>query len=119
MFEGRGGQDDVVDEHDRLRNAGLGGAGVGEPVVGSCGDRGAVPRLEVAQQNLEACDADDELKKLALECLTASRVARPKNAGEVARRVREFLTSSEERTRRAESAQREAEIKARGARRAG
>jgi tetratricopeptide (TPR) repeat protein len=58
--------------------------------------------LAGAHARLEACDADKALVALCTECLAPARRARPESAVEVAERVATYLTSVEERARRAE-----------------
>jgi serine/threonine-protein kinase len=74
--------------------------------------------LDPARARVEACDADPALKRLCLACLMPARAARPANAGEVARTLRDFLVSVEERAHQAELASAEARIKASEERRA-
>jgi serine/threonine-protein kinase len=61
-------------------------------------------RLDAARERVEAANADTELKELCLECLTANKSARPRNAEEVARRVQEHLSSLEQRAHDAQLA---------------
>lgn len=58
--------------------------------------------LDGAHGRLQECDADPALITLCTECLTPARRARPESAAEVAERVGAYLTSVEERARRAE-----------------
>ncbi|MBK7645026.1 MAG: protein kinase [Planctomycetes bacterium] len=68
--------------------------------------------LDPARARIEASDADAVLKQLCLECLMPARTARPANAEEVAKRLHEYLTSTEERAAKAELAAAKASIQA-------
>ena len=74
--------------------------------------------LDPARARIEACDADAVLKRLCLDCLMPARAARPANAEEVAQALHAYLTSTEERTTKAELAAEKARIKAAEERRA-
>lgn len=84
----------------------------------SCVVQAARAKLDPARARLAECGADPALVKLCLECLMPARAARPANAEEVARAVRDFLTSVEERAQKAELAAMEARIRATAERRA-
>ncbi|MCC7014103.1 MAG: protein kinase [Planctomycetes bacterium] len=86
----------------------------GEPLV----VQAAKARLDPARARIESCDADPALVKLCLECLMTSKAARPANADAVARAVHEYLTSVEERAKKAEVDAVEARIRAAEERRA-
>ena len=86
----------------------------GEPVL----TQAAKAQLDPARARLEACGADPALIKLCLECLTPSKAARPSNADAVARAVHEYLTSVEERAKKAEVDAAEARVRAAEDRRA-
>jgi serine/threonine-protein kinase len=86
----------------------------GEPVL----TQAAKAQLDPARARLEACGADPALIKLCLECLTPSKAARPSNADAVARAVHEYLTSVEERVKKAEVDAAEARVRAAEDRRA-
>ncbi len=58
--------------------------------------------LDGAHERLERSGADRALIELCTECLAPARRARPESAAEVAERVSAWLTSVEERARRAE-----------------
>ncbi|MBX3400979.1 MAG: tetratricopeptide repeat protein [Gemmataceae bacterium] len=58
--------------------------------------------LSDADRRLDACGADPEWTRLARHCLRADPAERPRNAGEVARMVREIRVAADERARRAE-----------------
>ncbi len=75
-------------------------------------------KLDPARAAIEACDADQVLKQLCLDCLMPARAARPANADEVAKAVHAFMTTVEERAQKAELAAVEARIKAAEERRA-
>ena len=55
-----------------------------------------------ARARLDACEAEPDLIRLAMDCLAPERDDRPRDAGVVAARCREFLASLEERMRSAE-----------------
>ena len=80
--------------------------------------RAARAKLDPARERIESCDADEALKRLCLDCLMPARDARPDNADEVARALRDHLTSVEDRAREAELAATEARVKAEQERRA-
>jgi len=86
----------------------------GEPVL----TQAAKAQLDPARTRLAACGADPALVQLCSECLTPSKAARPANADAVARAVHEYLTSVEERARKAEVAAAEARIRSAEDRRA-
>lgn len=58
--------------------------------------------LSDARARLNRCGADDDLVALALECLSADRSARPRDAGVVARRIAEHQAKLGERARASE-----------------
>jgi len=68
--------------------------------------------LADAQRRLEACAAEAELIGLARSCLAAERDGRPRNAGEVARRLTAHLAGVQARLRAAELARVEAQARA-------
>ena len=75
------------------------------PYTGTVQDQimaAAQARLEEAYGRLDACNAPDALKQLARDCLEPLPKDRPKDAGVVAQRVGDHLTSVEERARQAE-----------------
>jgi serine/threonine-protein kinase len=74
--------------------------------------------LSDACARLEGCGADEELVRLAQRCLAADPAGRPGDAGEVARAVTAYLTSVQERLRRAEAERAAAQARARAERRA-
>ncbi len=65
--------------------------------------------LGEARVRLEACGAEAELIDLARDCLAPERWRRPRNAGQVSRRMGMFLAGSQERLRAAELARVEAQ----------
>ena len=78
----------------------------------------AQARLDGARERIEACGADRELKDLALECLTPSRLARPRNAEELSRRLHDHMAHTDERAHAAVVEAAEAQVKVAAARRA-
>jgi len=64
--------------------------------------RAARGEIEPCRERLAACDADDELKAIANQCLVAARRARPRDAGEVQERIGRYLSGLEERARAAQ-----------------
>jgi serine/threonine-protein kinase len=72
----------------------------------------AQAKLDPAHERLAACGADAELVAIAESCLAPSQQARPAHAGVVATAVAKYLTSVEERARKAELAAVEARAKA-------
>ena len=76
------------------------GGGDGAPVL----VQAAIGNLEAARGRIEACQADAELKALARDCLAPEKDRRPRDAGEVARRVQEHLAAADERIHAAELA---------------
>jgi serine/threonine-protein kinase len=86
----------------------------GEPIL----TQAANAKLQPARERIEACEADESLKRLCLQCLMTARAARPANAGEVAKALHEFLVSVEERAQKAEIAAEKASIRAAEERRA-
>jgi eukaryotic-like serine/threonine-protein kinase len=64
--------------------------------------KAAMCDLDEALEALENSGADDELIRLAKECLAAEPSDRPKNAGRVAERVEMYLASVRHRLRAAE-----------------
>ena len=68
--------------------------------------------LADALGRLDACGADGELVGLARDCLAAERERRPRNAGEVARRLTAYLAGVQERLKAAELARVEAQTRA-------
>lgn len=69
-------------------------------------------KLDPARGRIEACDADQALKNLCLECLLPARDARPRDAEAVARAVHDYLSSVEERAHEAVVAATAARVKA-------
>jgi len=61
----------------------------------------AQAELDPARTRIGASSADPELIKLCLACLAPSRMARPRNAEDVASRIHDFLSSTEERAQEA------------------
>ena len=86
----------------------------GEPVL----TQAARAKLDPARERIAACGADPALVELCLACLTPAKNARPANADEVANAVREYLSTVEERARKAEVEAASARIKAEEERRA-
>jgi tetratricopeptide (TPR) repeat protein len=80
--------------------------------------RAAAGDLSGSRARLVSSGADASLTGLAVRCLAADRVDRPPDAGAVARDLTAFLTSTQERLRRAEIERTAAEIRARAERRA-
>jgi serine/threonine-protein kinase len=78
----------------------------------------AFAKLEPAKKALEACGADPALIHLCHQCLMPAKGVRPASAAVVAKAVHEYLTSTEERARKAEIDATEARIKAAEERRA-
>jgi serine/threonine-protein kinase len=74
--------------------------------------RAAGGDLADARRRLESCGADAELIDLARVCLEPERDRRPRNVGEVARRITAYVTSVQERLRRTELARVEAQTRA-------
>jgi serine/threonine-protein kinase len=68
--------------------------------------------LREAQHGLQASGTDPELITLALQCLEADPTRRPRNAGEVARKVTEYRNSVDARLRQAEMDRAAAEVRA-------
>jgi serine/threonine-protein kinase len=68
--------------------------------------------LADALGRLESCGAEAELIALAKDCLAADRERRPRQAGEVARRISAYQAGVQERLRAAELARIEAQAKA-------
>jgi tetratricopeptide (TPR) repeat protein len=75
-------------------------------------------KLAPARERVEGSGADPALVTLCLECLTPARDQRPANAAAVARAIREFLVTIEERAKKAEIEATEARLKAAEERRA-
>ena len=78
----------------------------------------AKAQLDGARERIEASQAEQTVKELCLSCLTPARDARPRNADEVARTLREHLNSVDQRARDAELSAAAERIKAQAARRA-
>ncbi len=74
--------------------------------------------LTEAWRRIDESDADDDLKAIAADCLQAYRMKRPRDAGEVAGRITDYLSSLEARAREAELSAREEAARARSERRA-
>jgi len=68
--------------------------------------------LTDALRRLDACAAEAELIELARDCLAVERDERPRNAGEVARRLTAYLAGVQERLKAAELARVEAQARA-------
>lgn len=73
--------------------------------------------LATALRELDACDADTELKAIANRCLSADPNDRPHSASIVAKDIASYLAGLEEKVHAAEIAAAEAEIRAKAARR--
>ena len=58
--------------------------------------------LTDAHARLDACEADEALRDLARRCLAVDRLARPPDAGDVARDLAAYLAASQERLRQAQ-----------------
>jgi serine/threonine-protein kinase len=71
-------------------------------VDGNVMTQAASGAVEGAHDRLRASGADPELTSLAIQCLAPTRKGRPADAGAVADRVGDYLTSVEERARQAE-----------------
>ncbi len=69
-------------------------------------------------RRVEESSADDDLKEIAADCLRASRLERPRDAGEVAKRISTYLSSLETRAREAELKAAEEKARAQSERRA-
>ena len=69
-------------------------------------------KLDPARERLAACDADQLLKQLCLDCMLPARDARPRDAEAVARAVHDYLSSVEERAHKAEVAAAGSAVKA-------
>jgi serine/threonine-protein kinase len=69
-----------------------------------------------ATERLEHCGADDELVRLAKDCLAAEPADRPADGSAVAARLAEYLAGMQDRLRRAELGQARAEVRAEGER---
>ena len=86
------------------------------PFVGSTREeiRAQAARGDLADAvgRLEASGVDGDLIGLARDCLAAERVRRPRNAGEVARRMTAYLAGVQERLKAAELARVEAQTRA-------
>jgi hypothetical protein len=67
--------------------------------------------LSDAHARLQACGAEDELVRLAKECLTPDLAERPRHAGLVAEAVAAHQARVQERLRQAEVRQAQAEVK--------
>jgi serine/threonine protein kinase/tetratricopeptide (TPR) repeat protein len=74
-------------------------------------------RLEEAHHRLAGCGADEELVRLARECLSPERDARPRHAGVIAERMGRHLASLEARALEARIVAAEARVKEEAARR--
>src|SRR5262249_20619128 len=74
--------------------------------------RAARGDLADALGRLDACGADAELIALAKDCLVAEPERRPRNAGEVARRMSTYQAGVQERLQAAELARVEAQTRA-------
>ena len=76
-------------------------------------------QLDAAVDKLQSCGADQELAKLACDCIEHDPAARPTDARQVARRLRQHLFAVDERLKQAELEGAEAEARlAEAARRA-
>lgn len=72
------------------------------PYLGSSAEaiqQASEARLEDCLGRLEDCDADEELKGIAIEALAPMRSARPRNAGALADQLSRYLHSVEDRLR--------------------
>ena len=87
----------------------------GPPFVGASRgeiqDKAARGDLADARGRLDASGADPELVSLAKDCLAALPAARPRDAGEVARRIATYLAAVQQRLKAAELARVEAQAK--------
>ncbi|MCB9852026.1 MAG: protein kinase [Phycisphaerales bacterium] len=79
--------------------------------------RAADGDLTTALQALNACDADPELKSIAMACLSADPESRPHSASIVAQDVASYLAGLEDKVHAAEIAAAEAEVRAKAAKR--
>jgi serine/threonine-protein kinase len=75
--------------------------------------RAARGDLGDALARLEACGADEELVRLARQCLAAEKAGRPRRAAEVAQALGAYLAGVQERLREAEQERALAEARAR------
>jgi eukaryotic-like serine/threonine-protein kinase len=80
------------------------------------GDLAARGDLADACARLDGCGADAELVRLCKECLAAERPDRPRNAGEVAKRLAAYQAGVRERLRTAELERAAAQARAAGER---
>ncbi len=80
----------------------------GESIVGQA----ARAKLDPARARIDACEADQVLKQLCLDCMMPARAARPANADEVAKAVHAYVSTVEERAQKAELSATESRIKA-------
>jgi len=64
--------------------------------------RAAQGDLEPCRRRIAECDADDELKAIANQCLIAAPEARPRDGGEVQARIGAYLAGLEEKARAAQ-----------------
>jgi len=74
--------------------------------------------LDDAFERLDASGADPALVKLTRQCLTAAPAARPANAGVVAERIHDYVTSVSERAHQAELEAAQARVRAQEERKA-
>ncbi len=75
-------------------------------------DRAARGDLADAMSRLDDCGADEDLVALAKGCLAAEPEQRPRDAGEVSRRLTAYLVGVQDRLRAAELARAEAQARA-------
>jgi serine/threonine-protein kinase len=68
--------------------------------------------LADALRHLKTCGVDAELIDLARNCMRPERDRRPRNAGEVARQITDYLAGVQERLKEAELARAEAQVRA-------
>jgi serine/threonine-protein kinase len=73
--------------------------------------------LEECRKELDRCSADADLVELCRSCLATEREDRPRDAGVLARRVADYLSSLDEMARRAEVRAAEEKVRAVAARR--
>jgi tetratricopeptide (TPR) repeat protein len=57
--------------------------------------------LGPCRERIAECDADEDLKKIALACLVAAPAARPRDAGELAKKMGAYLAALEDKARAA------------------
>jgi serine/threonine-protein kinase len=75
-------------------------------------------QLEAAHALLDECTADEPLVQLTRQCLTPAQLARPRNAGVLAKAMHDYLASLEERVREAQIVAAEERVRTKAARKA-